>query len=129
MKKFQFDGLVAFLRDRHGEDLRWVANYNSETYDYRFHHVREDVRNELRGNQLDYVVHRSLAVYNKRHAEEVYFHLGEADHLVVDYERGTAYHLFLDDVRGVTIVLEPDVSVALSEFVGACRARIEPTPT
>lgn len=126
MPKFKFDKLVQYLRDQYGQDLRWIANYNSETFDYRFHHIRKDLKNDLKGNQLDYVIHRSLAVYNKRHAEEIYFHLGESDYLIVNYERGTAYHLFLDDKRGVTIMLEPDVSVTLPDVIDDCRAHIEP---
>lgn len=126
MAKFSFDGLVDFLQNAFGEDLRWVANYNSETYDYTFRYIREDLESELKGGELDYVIHRSLAVYNKRHAEEVYFHLGEADHLSVTYDRGTAFHVFLDDKRGVTIMLEPDVPVTLPDFVEECRAEITP---
>ncbi|WP_435333244.1 hypothetical protein [Haloarchaeobius sp. TZWWS8] len=121
MKKFRFDRLVDDLRTQYGDDLRWVANYNSETYEYRVRYVRPDLETELKDNQLDYVIHRSLAVYNKRHAEEVYFHLGEADSLVVQYERGTAYHVFLDDTRGITIMFEPDVSVTLPSFAETCR--------
>ena len=120
------DELVVFLRDRYGDDLRWVANYNSQTYDYRIHHVRDDLTTELTGNQLDYVIHRSLAVFNKRHSEEVYFHLGESDYLVVHYERGTALHVFLDDERGVTVMLEPEVPFTLPDLVSDCRAHIEP---
>lgn len=125
MAKFDFRGLVEFLREQYGEDLRWVANYNSKTYDYRFHHTRDDIKNDLKGNQLDYVIHRSLAVYNKRHAEDVYFHLGESDHLIVNYERGTAFHLFLDDVRGVTVMLEPSVSITVPEAIEEWRNHVK----
>ena len=125
MKKYSLDRLVAFLEERYGDDLRWVANYNSRTYEYRFHHIRDDLTTEFTGNQLDFLVHRSLAVYNKRHAEEVYFNLGEADSLVVDYEHGTALHVFLDDRRGVTIVVEPAVSVTLPDLVDECREHID----
>lgn len=124
MKKFEFGELVAFLSAEFEADLRWVAVYNAETYDYNFRFIRDDLKTELTGNQLDYLIHRSLAVYNKRHAEEVYFHLGEADSLVVDYDRGRAIHVFLDDVRGVTIMVEPDRSIRLPEFSEACRDRI-----
>ena len=125
MPKPSVDGLVSYLRDRYGDDLRWVADHDSRTYDYRVHHVREDLRNDLTGNQLDHVIHRSLAVYNKRHAEEVYFHLGDADHLSVSYERGMAIHLFLDDTRGLTVMLEPDVPVTLPTMVAECRSKID----
>lgn len=125
MQKFSFDRLIPFLENRYGDELRWVANYNSRTYEYRFHHIRDDLTTEFTGNQLDYLVHRSLAVYNKRHAEEVYFNLGEADSLVVDYENGTALHVFLDDRRGVTIVVEPTVSVTVPDLVDDCREHID----
>ena len=125
MPRFDFEELVRYLRDEYGEGLRWVANYHSTRLDYRFHHVRDDLKNDLTGNQLDHVIHRSLAVYNKRHAEDVYFHLGESDSLVVSYEKGTAVHVFLDDRRGVTVMVEPDVSISLPDFVEACRTRID----
>ena len=126
MAKFSFERLVKYLCSTCGEDLRWVANYNSQSFGYEFRHIRDDLQSDLTGNQLDYLIHRSLTVYNKRHAEEVYFHLGDADYLAVDYERGTAFHIFLDDVRGVTIMLEPDRSVQVPEFINECRDQIRP---
>lgn len=124
MPNYEFDSLLSYLRAEYGADLRWVANYDSQRYNYKVRHVRKDLEGELKGAQLDHVIHRSLAVYNKRHAEGIYFHLGESDHLTVHYERGTAIHVFLDDHRGVTIMLEPDVSVTLPEFVEDCRERL-----
>jgi hypothetical protein len=126
MPKFDIGPLVTVLRDRYGDELRWVANYNSDTYAYRVYHVRADLENELTGNQLDYLIHRSLAVFNKRHSEEVYFHLGESEYLLVHYERGTALHVFLDETRGVTIMLEPDVSLTLPNAVEEFRSHVEP---
>ena len=126
MPKFEYDSLTAFLRERFDDDLRWVANFDCESYDYEFHHVRADLRTELTDQQLDYLIHRALAAFSKRDAEEVYFHLGDAEYLLADYERGTALHLFLDDRRGVTIVLEPDATIQLPDFVAECRDRLEP---
>ncbi|MFB6253073.1 MAG: hypothetical protein ABEI06_00520 [Halobacteriaceae archaeon] len=125
MEKYSFDSLLEYLHETFDSDLRWVANYNAQSYDYKFHHIRADLKNELTGNQLDYVIHRSLAVYNKRHAEEVYFHLGESDFLLVHYDKGSAYHIFLDDRRGVTIMVEPDVTVSVPKFIERCREKIE----
>ena len=124
MAKRRFEALADHLRDRYGEDLRWVADFDAGSYEYRFHHVRRDLKNDLKDRQLDYLIHRSLAVYNRRHAEEVYFHLGSADSLVVDYERGTAVHLFLDDRRGVVVMLEPTVPVTLPDFVEEWRGHL-----
>lgn len=124
MQKYDLSGLTSFLRDEYGSDLRWVANYNSKNYDYDIQFVKASLKNELKGNQLDYIIHRSLAVYNKRHTEEVYFHLGESNYLITDYERGTAFHIFLDDTRGVTIMLEPNIPVTLPAFVETCQEKI-----
>lgn len=124
MKKYDLTDMVDHLVTAYGDDLRWVANYNSQSFAYKFHFIRDDLKTELTGNQLDYVIHRSLAVYNKRHAEEVYFHLGDAQQLTVQYDHGTAVHLFLDEVRGVTIMVEPDRSLAFPEFVEECRSLI-----
>lgn len=127
MKRYDFEPLVDHLVTTHGDDLRWVANYNSQSFSYEFQFIRNDLKTELTGNQLDYVIHRSLAVYNKRHTEEVYFHLGDAHQLTVNYDKGTAVHVFLDDVRGVTIMVEPDLSLVFPDFVEECRDRIKPT--
>lgn len=40
----------------------------------------------------------------------------------MDYERGTAFQVFLDDDRGVTVMIEPDVSVTLSETIDEWRS-------
>jgi hypothetical protein len=38
----------------------------------------------------------------------------------------TAFHLFVDDKRGVTIMLEPHVSVTLSDDIEGWRDHFEP---
>lgn len=77
----------------------------------------------MKGHQLDYVVHRSLASFSRRNAEEMYSHLGEAGYLVSGYERGTAYHVYLGEDRGVVVMLEPDVAVTLPDFVETVREK------
>lgn len=64
-------------------------------------------------------------MFNKRHVEEVYFHLGEADYLITNQEKGTAFHIYLGENRGVVIMLEPDVEVSLPGFIEECRNKVE----
>lgn len=120
----RFDPLRDHLRETLGEDLRWLASFDAESYDYDFHHVREDLETDLTDRQLDYVVHRSLAVFNKRHVDGIYFNLGESSSLVADYERGRAVHGFLDDRRGFVVTVEPDRDVSLPGFVEECREQL-----
>lgn len=118
-----FVALDDFLTAEFGDDLRWFAAFDAKSYDYDFFHVREDLRRDLKSHQLDYIIHRSLASFSKRNAEDVYFHLGDADYLVAGYESGTAYHVYLDDRRGLVVMLEPDTAVTLPKFVDTIREK------
>ncbi|WP_435101777.1 hypothetical protein [Halarchaeum sp. P4] len=123
MWKEEFATLDDYLSDEYGDDLRWFAAFDAKSYDYDVYHVRKDLQQDLKGNQLDYVIHRSLASFSKQNAEGVYFHLGDADHLVAGYERGSAHHVFLDDRRGLVVMLEPDTDVTLPEFPKTVREK------
>lgn len=56
----------------------------------------------------------------------MYVHLGESDCRIVNYERGTAHHLFGNEEEGVTIMLEADVAVTLPDTIDDWRAQLEP---
>jgi len=119
-----FEALIAFLTDEFGESLRWVATFDSEQYTYKVRHIREDLRTELSGMDLDTIVHRSIAVFNRRHVEDVYFHLGDAQSLLVEHEQALAFHLYLDDRRGVVIKLQTGATVSVPELREECLARL-----
>jgi hypothetical protein len=50
-------------------------------------------------------------VFNRRHVEDVYVHLGAAESLVVEHEAASAVHLSPDDSRGVVIELQDGASL------------------
>jgi hypothetical protein len=127
MQKYDFTDLLAFLKESFGEDLRWVANFRADTTQYKFQFVRDDLTDDLRSRDLDNVIHRSLAVFNRRHVDRVYPHLGTSRYVLAEYERGLALHLYLDDARGVAVVLEPDAEVDLPGFVDDCFDRVDAT--
>ncbi|MFC7044734.1 hypothetical protein ACFQH6_04255 [Halobacteriaceae archaeon GCM10025711] len=120
MAAFAFDALVDHLREERGDDLRWVASFDSDRFTYKVRYVRDDLKTDLTDRQLQIIIHRSMAVFNRDHVEDVYYHLGDAQALVVQHEEATAVHLYLDDRRGVVVKLAADAEIPLPGFVEAC---------
>jgi hypothetical protein len=125
MAKPDYDALISFLEERYGDSLRWVASFDSERIDYTVRYIRDDLKTELSGLDFDTIVHRSMVVFNRRHVEDVYFHLGDARTLVAEYDDATAVHLYLDDRRGVVIKIESGAEVSIPAFREACLERLE----
>jgi len=126
MAKPDYDALVSFLTDRFGESLRWVASFDSRRFSYDVRYIRDDLKTELSGLDFDTIVHRSMAVFNRRHVEDVYFHLGDAESLLVEHEEAMAVHLYLDDRRGVVVKIGTGAEVTMPAFREACLDRLEP---
>ncbi|MGM0592822.1 MAG: hypothetical protein ACQETI_14600 [Halobacteriota archaeon] len=116
-----YDAFVSWLNDEYGGALRWVASFNHERFTHTVWFVRGDLRTELTEQQLDVIVHRSLAVFNKTHVEDVYTHLGDVRSLVVEHERATAVHVYLSEEVGVVVKLEPEATIEIPGFAAACR--------
>jgi hypothetical protein len=121
-----YDSLVSYLRDRFGEDLRWVASFNAKSYDYTIRYVRPDLKTELSNHEFDAVVHRSIALFRRPFVQEVYSHLGPARSLLVEHERATAVHLYITDVEGVIIKIKAGNELAVPTFVDDCLAVLFP---
>lgn len=124
MAKPNYDALVSFLTERFDDALRWVASFDSHQFTYEVQYIREDLKTDLSGLDFDTIVHRSMAVFNRRHVENVYFHLGDAQSLVVEHEQAMAVHLYLDDRHGVVVKVETGATVSLPELREACLARL-----
>jgi hypothetical protein len=121
-----FDAFVKWLQDRFGDSLRWVASFDSDKFSYKVRYVRDDLKNDLTDHQLQVIIHRSMAVYNRRHLEDVYNHLGTAQSLVVEHDRAMAVHLYFDGTRGVVVKLSKDASVTTPEFTEAAMTELFP---
>ncbi|WP_276259758.1 hypothetical protein [Haloglomus litoreum] len=119
-----YDGFVDWLRESFDDDLRWTASFDHETFDYDVHHVRQDLKTELTGHQLDTIIHRSIALFNRDRVDDVYFHLGDAEALVAQHERAVAVHLYLDAERAVVVMLEKGAEVTLPTFPAECLERL-----
>lgn len=123
-----YDALVAWLREEYGDDLRWVASFDHRKFSYRVRQIRDDLRNDLSEQELETIVHRTMAVFNRPHVEDVHFHLGDASCLIVQHERATAVHVYLDDHRGVMVKIEPDAGVTVPGFAESCLDRLGVEP-
>jgi len=121
-----YDDLVRFLRDRFDDDLRWVASFNTDSYRYKLRYIRDDLHTELSTRDLDVVVHRSIALFNRPYVEEVYTHLGHARSLILHHERATAVHIYLSDVDGITIKIRAGSEISVPGFVEECLAVLYP---
>jgi hypothetical protein len=125
MPKANYEALISFLQEEYGDALRWVASFDSDSMNYDVRYIRDDLKTELSGLDFDTIVHRSMVVFNRRHLEDVYFHLGDAESLVVEYDEAMAVHLYLDDRRGIVIKLQRGADVSIPEFREACLERLE----
>jgi hypothetical protein len=117
-----YDALVAFLRERYDDDLRWVASYNADSYRYTVRYIRDDLKTELTNNKLDVMIHRTIALFDRPYVEEVYTHLGHAQSLVLHHEKATAVHIYLGDRDGLVIKIKAGNSIAVPDFVDECLA-------
>ncbi|WP_440991867.1 hypothetical protein [Haloarchaeobius baliensis] len=115
-----YDALVAFLQERYAEELRWVATFQTTTYRYDVRYIRSDLKTELSTHDLDTVIHRSIALFNRPYLEKVYTHLGHVRSFVLQHERATAVHLYLGGGEGIVIKVRRGASVTLPDFVDEC---------
>jgi hypothetical protein len=121
-----YENLVEMLHERFDQDLRWVASFDSSTYNYTIHYIRPDLKTELSNHQFDVVVHRSIALFRRPYIEEVYAHLGNVNSLVLQHDRATAVHLYLSDTAGVIIKIKAGNSISIPEFTHDCLAALYP---
>lgn len=117
-----YQALVAHLLDEYEDGLRWVACFDSERYSYNVEYIRDDLTTELSTHDLDVVIHRTVALFNRPYVEEVYTHLGDAQCLVLQHERATAVHIYLSDREGLVVKLRAGIDVTLPDFVDECLA-------
>jgi hypothetical protein len=108
-----YDALVAFLRDRYDDDLRWVADFHTPSYTYDVRYIRDDLKTELSTRRLDIVIHRTMGLFDRAYVEEVYTHLGHARALILQHEKATAVHVYLTDTDGFVVKLRAGVPVTI----------------
>ncbi|KAB1185311.1 MULTISPECIES: hypothetical protein [Haloferax] len=121
-----YENLIEMLHGRFGQNLRWVASFDSKTYNYTVQYIRPDLKTELSNHQFDVVVHRSIALFRRPYIEEVYTHLGNVNSLVLQHDRATAVHLYLSDTTGLIIKIKAGNSVSIPEFTDECIAALYP---
>jgi hypothetical protein len=121
-----YDNLVRFLRDRYDRDLRWVASFDTESYQYNVEYIREDLKTELTSRDLDIVIHRSIALFNRPYVEEVYTHLGHAQSLILQHDLATAVHIYLSENEGITIKIRAGNEISVPGFVEDCLEALYP---
>jgi hypothetical protein len=119
-----YDALVAFLRERFDDDLRWVASFDTDSYRYTVQYIRPDLETELTTHDLDVVIHRSIALFNRPYVSRVYTHLGDARSLVLQHERATAIHIYLGDSDGFVVKVRAGNEVTVPGIVDDCLAAL-----
>lgn len=124
--KPDYDNVLAFLHDRFVDDLRWVASFDTTTYDYQMHYIKPGVETELSDQEFDAVVHRSMALFRRPAVEEAYGHLGSARALVIEHERATAVHIYLSATTGLIIKVRAGSDVTVPAFTEACLDALYP---
>lgn len=120
-----YDALAEWLETSFEGDLQWVASFNHRTFSYKVKYIREDLKTELSGLELETIIHRSMAVLSRDHVEDVYFHLGDAEALLVKHEKAMAVHLYLTDETGVVIKLADGAEISVPGFFEDCRDRLD----
>jgi hypothetical protein len=113
MSRPRYDALVDHLREQYGDDLRWVATFDSDRFTYRVREIRDDLRTDLSEHQLDTIIHRSMALFDRDRMDDVYFHLGETEALLVQHEAAMAVHLYLDDSTGIVVMIDRSAEVRM----------------
>ncbi|KTG14042.1 hypothetical protein [Haloferax profundi] len=93
----KYDSLVTMLRDRFDDDLRWVAPFDTPTYNYTVHYIRPDLKTDLSPHDFDVVVHRSIALFRRPYVEEVYAHLGNVKSLVLEHDRAAGNDIVIPE--------------------------------
>ncbi|QSG13159.1 hypothetical protein HSBGL_2762 [Halapricum desulfuricans] len=120
-----YDALIEWLQTGFDGDLRWVASFNHRTFSYKVKYIREDLKTDLSGMELETIIHRSMAVLSRDHVEDVYFHLGDAEALLVKHEKAMAVHLYLTEETGVVIKLADGAEITVPAFFEDCRDHLD----
>jgi hypothetical protein len=128
MPRPDHDALVRWLRSEYGDDLRWTASYDHRTLDHTVRYVREDLKTELSSRELDTIVHRSMALFNRDHVGDAYFHLGDPRSLVVEHEQATAIHVYTGEETGVVVKLRRGATFTMPDFVDDVLTRLGLSP-
>ena len=120
MSRPDYDALITWLESTYGDDLRWVASFNHRRFSHTVQYIRQDLKTELTDLELETIVHRFMAVYNRQHVEDVYAHLGDAEAMLVKHEKAMAVHLYLTDDSGVVIKLTDGATLTVPTFFEEC---------
>ena len=119
-----YDRLVAALRDRYGDAVRWVASCDTDADRYEVRCVRRGLETERSSHDLDVVIHRSIALFDRPYVEEAYRYLGDVQALILQHERATAVHVYLGPSEGFVVKVRAGEAVTLPAFVDDCLAAL-----
>ncbi|SDM57976.1 hypothetical protein SAMN04487949_2148 [Halogranum gelatinilyticum] len=118
MKGFGDEGLVTFLKDSAGEQLRCVARYDDDTYEMLY--ARDDVSSGYAVDEFAEVVDDLRDVENME--EEHTSRLKAGNHHVTLrlYDRAAILHFGQGETFGTVVSLDSDAAEDFASFVGAC---------
>jgi hypothetical protein len=118
MAGFTDEGLVTFLKQNAGEQLRCVARYDDEAYEMLY--AREDISGGYEVDEFGEVVNdlRSVEEMEQKHTSR----LKAGNHHVTMrlYDRAAILHFGQGETFGTVVSLDSDAAEDFAGFVGAC---------
>jgi hypothetical protein len=110
------DGLVEWLRDEYGDDLRVVGVYTETTFEMLY--MAEKVREQYSRDEI-YAMSDEFIMSDSR--ENTYlerlFHLGRIKYVVHGFDDGQVFRIPLDQGTGLIVSVASTTDVSLPVFI------------
>lgn len=110
------DGLVEWVRDIFGDELRVIGAYNEHTFEFLYANAaitEQYTEEELIATGDEFI----LSDQREDPYQEQLFYLGELTYDVKGFEDGQVLRIPLDETSGLIVSVASTASVSLPEFV------------
>jgi len=117
------DRLTTYCRERAGENLRSVVEYDDDGYVVAY--LREDLQTQYRGDKFDELVHQAREVHKQLVAAGAKGSpLGSAQATVHYFENAFVIQLVVDEQQGYFATFNSSVGQTLGAFITDCLERV-----
>jgi hypothetical protein len=115
--------LTTYCRERAGEDLRSVVEYNDDGYVVAY--LREDLQTQYNGDEFDDLVQQAQEVHKQLVAAGgTGSPLGNAQATVHYFEHAFVIQLVVDEQQGYFATFNSSVGQTLGAFITDCLKRV-----